>query len=172
MKPESKVARIKDERTELHPLLDVLLRRLPAVIEVEYRHGTNEMGADFIVEKDDGTFGRREYVGVIAKVGKIAQDFGDLERQIDECGMVRTFRSGTERIAVREIWVITTGNVTANAQEKIHDKFKARKITFILDACLKIWPRGTCLSTDSICRSKPASTSAPSTSTTLHKIFV
>ncbi len=54
-----------------------------------------------------------------------------MERQIDECSIPRTFRNGKEKIIVDEVWVIATGYVTKGAQEKIHDKFKTRKITFV-----------------------------------------
>jgi hypothetical protein len=75
-----KLSIITNEVDQFHPLLKSLLCKLPNVIDVEYTHGTNEMGADFVLSKRHDTFGNTEYVGVIAKVGKIVQDYTDVER--------------------------------------------------------------------------------------------
>ncbi|MGD0310244.1 MAG: hypothetical protein ABSC02_13280 [Acidobacteriota bacterium] len=127
----SKIAAMHDEVNELHPFLKLLLPKLPGVINVEYTHGPTEMGTDFVVLRRSETFGTTEYVGVIAKSGRIVQDFTDLNRQIDECTMPRTILGGKEKIRLEEIWVIVTEQITKGAQEKIHEKFSARKISFI-----------------------------------------
>lgn len=124
-------ADIKDEVRDLHPLLMKLLPKLPNVIDVEYTQGQTEMGADFVIARQDSTFGFIDHIGVVVKVGGIAQNFSEVERQIDECSIPRTFRNGKEKIIVAEVWVIATGYVTKGAQEKIHEKFKTRKITFV-----------------------------------------
>jgi hypothetical protein len=124
-------ADIKDEVRDFHPLLMKLLPKLPNVIDVEYTQGQTEMGADFVVSRQDGTFGFIEYIGIVAKVGGVVQNFSEIERQIDECRVPRTFRNGKEKIIVAEVWVMATGYVTKGAQEKIHEKFKTRKINFI-----------------------------------------
>ena len=54
--PNERLDSISDEVRELHPLLDLLLRKLPRVKDVEYHHGPAEMGADFIVEREDEAF--------------------------------------------------------------------------------------------------------------------
>jgi hypothetical protein len=54
-----------------------------------------------------------------------------VERQIDECSVPRTYFGGKEKIRIHEIWVVITEYVTKAAQEKIHDKFNLRKITFL-----------------------------------------
>lgn len=127
----SRLAKIKDEVSELHPLLRKLLPNLPRVLETEYTHGTGEMGADLVIRRQGDTFQNDEYIGVIAKVGKIVQDFSELERQIDECAIPRFFSGGKEKIRIDEVWVIITDNITKGAQEKIHDKYKSRKIVFV-----------------------------------------
>lgn len=124
-------AEVKDEVRDFHPLLMKLLPKLPNVIDVEYTQGQTEMGADFVIAREDITFGFTDYVGVVVKVGAIVQNFSEVERQIDECSVPRTFRNGKEKIIVAEVWVIATGYVTKGAQEKIHEKFKTRKINFI-----------------------------------------
>jgi len=128
---KSKISTIKDEVNELHPLLNKLLKKFPNVIDVEYTHGATEMGADFVLSIKNPVFDNIEYTAVIAKIGKISQDFSDIERQIEECDVPRTFFAGKEKIKVSEIWIIVTDNITKNAQEKIHHKYISRKITFI-----------------------------------------
>ena len=122
---------ITDEVKEFHPLLETLLPKLPHVIRVEYTHGINEFGADFVISKSDDIFGDEYYIGVIAKVAKITQDFSDIERQIDECSLARTFMGGKRKINLEEVWVITTKSISNNAQTKIHEKYKLHKIFFI-----------------------------------------
>lgn len=131
VKQREQLNKIVDEVKELHPLLKALLPKLPRVIDLEYTHGPNEKGADFVIARQNDTFGYTEYVGIIAKIGKISQNFDDIERQIDECEMIRFFRGGKQQIQIDEVWVITTQGITNNAQEKINHKFKSRKISFV-----------------------------------------
>lgn len=126
-----KVRKIKSEVKELHPLLEKLFSKMPRYVEMEYTQGNREMGADFVIARKDDTFGNTEYIGVVAKIGDIQQNFTEVERQIDECSMPRLFRNGKDKIYIDEIWVVFTGTVTNNAKDKIHEKFKARKIIFI-----------------------------------------
>lgn len=125
------LAAISNEVKQLHPLLALLLPKLPGVLHVEYTHGQKEMGADFVLLKSEKSLGGTKYVGVIAKVGKIAQDYTDIERQISECEIERFFNNGKEKIYLSEIWIVTTGVVTEGAQKKIHDKYKYRNISFV-----------------------------------------
>lgn len=126
-----RISKITDEVGQLHPLLDALIRKLPGVVTVDYTHGPDEMGADFVFSRTDPVFSTHDYIALIAKVGKLGQDFTDIERQIDECSLPRTFLGGKDRIRVNEVWVLITANITKGAQEKIHEKFPNRKITFI-----------------------------------------
>lgn len=48
-----------------------LLRHINGVTYVEYTHGTNEKGADFIVSRFDEALGATNHIGVVVKVGKI-----------------------------------------------------------------------------------------------------
>ncbi len=79
-----KVRQIKGEVKELHPLLEKLIPKLPRYIEMEYTQGSNEMGADFVIARKGDTFGNTEYIGVVAKIGDIHQNFSEVERQIDD----------------------------------------------------------------------------------------
>ena len=128
---------IVGEVEDLHPLLNAVLRKLPRVRDVEYHHGGDEMGADFVISRTNDTFGNIEYIGVIAKVGKIVQNFTDIERQIDECNVPRFFRGGKEKIRVTEIWVVATQHITHGAKTKIFLKYSSRKIEFIDGAALE-----------------------------------
>ena len=94
---------ITREVEDLHPLLNAMLPKLPRVQDVEYHHGGDEMGADFVISRTNDTFGNTEYIGVIAKVGKIVQDFADIERQINECDLPRLFRSEVAPVS-RAAW--------------------------------------------------------------------
>lgn len=122
---------IKDEVKDFHPLLMKLLPKFPNVVDVEYTQGKDEMGADFVISRRDETFGFTDYVGVVVKVGGLVQNFSEVERQIDECSVPRTFRNGKEKIIIDEVWVMATGYVTKGAQAKIREKYKTRKIVFL-----------------------------------------
>lgn len=126
-----RLLRIDDEVGELHPLLNSLFERMPAIKHFEYTHGNQELGADFVLSTDHETLGGRVFIGVIAKTGKITQDFTDIDRQIDECAMPRTFMNGREKIRLSEVWVITTKSITHSAKEKIEFKYKNKSIFFI-----------------------------------------
>ena len=128
---DEKLDSITGEVQDLHPLLNAVLPKLPRVQDVEYHHGSEEMGADFVISRTNDTFGNIEYVGVIAKVGKIVQDFVDIERQIDECAVPRLFRGGKEKIWITEIWVVATRHITQGAKRKIFHKYSTRRIEFI-----------------------------------------
>lgn len=127
----NRLAKIKHEVEDFHPILDKLLRKLPNINHVEWTHGNREMGADFVLSKRHDILDYMEYIGVIAKVGKINQDYTDIERQIRECDVPRTFLGGKERIRIGEVWVVVTENISKNAQEKIHEQYKQRKVSFI-----------------------------------------
>ncbi|MDP1989531.1 MAG: hypothetical protein Q8K00_00805 [Syntrophales bacterium] len=126
-----KLQNIKSEVDELHPLLSILFEKMPDIRHIEYTHGKDEMGADFVLSKFDDRFGTIDYIGVIAKLGKIVQDFTDIDKQIEECSVPRTYLGGKEKITISEIWVVITEHITKGAQEKIHEKYKLRKIQFI-----------------------------------------
>lgn len=129
---ENLINNIKDEVGDLHPLLKKLLPKLPGIVDMEYTHGPNEMGADFVLAKKHESLGHIQYIGIVAKVGKVHQDFSEIERQIDECFTVpRYFRNGKEEIYISEVWVIATQNVTGGAQKKIRASFVSRSIEFI-----------------------------------------
>lgn len=128
---KTKILAIKDEVNELHPLLNILLKRLPNVVRSEYTHGTTEWGADFVFSRPHPVLKHEQYVAVIAKVGKIAQDLSSIDRQIEECGYPRPFLGGKQKIRIDEIWVVTTDNITKGAQDKIYDKYKAMNISFV-----------------------------------------
>ena len=90
-----------------------------------------EKGADFVISRTNDTFGNTEYIGVIAKVGKIVQDLADIERQIAECEMPRLVQGGKKKVRITEIWVVATKHITQGAKEKIFHKYSTRKIEFI-----------------------------------------
>ncbi|MBS3667474.1 restriction endonuclease [Vreelandella boliviensis] len=126
-----KLNNITKEVDEFHPLLRILFEKLNGVSSVEYKQGNREMGADFVITKEDATLGGDEYIGVIVKVGSISQSNSEVERQIDECQLERTIQGGKKKVFLSEIWVVVSGRITQNAQDKIHHKFKNQKIKFI-----------------------------------------
>ena len=122
---------IENEVNILHPLLGNIFRNMEGVLEVEYTHGPNERGADFIVTKHDPTLGRSHQVGVVAKKGKIVSNIDDICRQIEECQMPRTIQGGTSETRLSEVWVVNTASISRNAQDKIHHKFNGQRVEFI-----------------------------------------
>lgn len=128
-----KIRGLTKEVEQLHPLLKDLLPKLPSVSKVDYTHGQNEMGADFIVTLRDQTLDAEEYVGLIVKSGDVRQDHDSLERQIKECSVPRHYDGGKKKINLNQIWVVSNGSVSGNAKEKIYEEYRARNIKFIWD---------------------------------------
>jgi hypothetical protein len=126
-----KLDAIKNEKNDFHPVLENLLTRLPNVLQVEYRHGSNEKGADFVFEMQNSLLGSKSYVGVVAKCGDIKQGDYDVDRQIDECFITRTFDGGRQKIRISEIWVITNGRILPNAQDRFNEKYEKTNIQYI-----------------------------------------
>ncbi len=122
---------ITDEVRVLHPLLNSVLRHIDGVTNVENTHGTNEKGADFIVSRLDRALNTIHHIGVVVKVGKILQNLDDVARQVEECLMPRLIRGGMESVRLTEVWVVNTSSISRNAQDKIQDKYKTQKISFI-----------------------------------------
>lgn len=134
MKPEylRKIESLHREVDDFHPVLRVLLPRLPTVTHVEYKQGPSEKGADFVIIKRDEALDEEIYIGVICKVGKITQSNSEVDRQLEECKIFpRLISSGSKNIHLNEIWVITNASISNNAQEKIHLKFKSTNIKFV-----------------------------------------
>jgi hypothetical protein len=128
-----RLERITDEVGELHPLLDGLLPKLAGISRVDYTHGPNEFGADFVLTKMDETLGDTEYIGVLAKVGDISQGslMSEVMRQLEEIGVRRHALEGKKQIRVGETWVVTTGRFSNNAQDLISEKLPDKKVKFV-----------------------------------------
>jgi len=126
-----KIRALKHEVNDFHPVLRTLFTNLPDISNLEYKQGPHEMGADFVLEKNDTILDEKTYIGVIVKVGKILQNHSEIERQIDECSIPRHFHGGKSTININEIWIITNENITNNAQIKINNNYKTQNIKFI-----------------------------------------
>ena len=124
------VEKIDHEVKSLHPLLKDIFDQLADVQYVEYTHGPDEKGADFVIERRDEALGTTNFIGVVAKCEKILQSFTDVERQIDECGHPRIIKNGQQKVRLPEVWVITSKSVSQNAKEKILEKFSTKKVNF------------------------------------------
>ncbi|GAA4880081.1 hypothetical protein GCM10023333_12750 [Ferrimonas pelagia] len=122
---------IRDEVRDFHPLLRTLFNKIPNIKSVLYTQGPNEMGADFILVKDDDILGIEIYIGCVVKVGQIKQDHTEINRQIEECKIERVIESGKKRITLNEIWVVSNANITQNAQKKISYKHDSSNVKFI-----------------------------------------
>lgn len=121
---------IESEVKQLHPLLNDLLRCLDSIVYVEYTHGTEEKGADFVLEKHDKTINDNHYIGVVVKADKILNNFTDVQRQIGECKLERHIKQGKEKVRLQEVWVVTSKNISRHAKEKIWDDYPDKKIHF------------------------------------------
>lgn len=133
------LAEIKKEVEEFHPLLDKLLPKLPRISNVEYTHGPNEKGADFVISRLDDTIGDIDYIGVIAKTGPINNALTNIFDQIDDCSSSRIILKGSKEIYLTEIWIINNETISSRAQEKIHDRYHGKKIKFIERDTIANW---------------------------------
>lgn len=128
---KQRIVKITAEVADLHPLLEEIFRKLPSIEKVEYTHGVDEMGADFILTKVSEELGDTEYIGVIVKTGKITQSTLNIETQIEECMLKRIACNAKKEIYLSEIWVTINGTISSNAKNKIYHKYKANKIKFL-----------------------------------------
>jgi hypothetical protein len=126
----SELRDLTDEVRQLHPLLNILLPKLPAIVRAIYSQGTDELGADFVLVKNEEALQKHSYIGVVVKIGTIRQNHPDVERQIGECFVERKLPDGTD-IHIREVWVLCTGEITSNARRVIAKKYTDEKIEFI-----------------------------------------
>lgn len=122
---------IKSEVNEVHPLLDMLFDKMEKITHKEYKQGPNENGADFVLVKLDDILDSEEYVGVVVKKDGITKNSNDVYRQIDECITTPRIINGKKGIVLDEVWVVTPGNITYNAQDYFQNKFSSTKIKFI-----------------------------------------
>lgn len=129
---QRRIQNIKLEVEEFHPLLKELFSRHPEIIRFEYTHGTQEMGADFILIRRDAFLSRDDYVGVIAKRGKIHQDLTDVYRQIEECLTIRRhIEGGKKEVTLSAVMIVATDTITYGAQKKINEAYRGSKIQFL-----------------------------------------
>lgn len=129
---KERIMNISSEVNELHPLLEELFQRHSKISRVEYTHGVTEMGADFVLSRIDDILNTTEYVGVVAKKGKIHVDLDSVERQVWECTNVpRKIDGGKKEIILSQVWVISTGSITNGAKDKIHAKYPGTNVHFI-----------------------------------------
>ena len=117
-----------------------LFNNIKEITNVEYTHGSKEMGADIILNRNDSVLGVEEYIAIVAKAVPIKQDFTDVQRQIEECYLFDiTIESGKKKVQISEVWVVCSKNITSNAQEKIYAIFKDKKVKFIgVDILIKL----------------------------------
>jgi hypothetical protein len=121
---------LTDEVKEFHPILNVLFRKLPGIDRVHYNHGNSELGADFILFRHDPALLRITCIGVVVKADSIKQNTTDVERQIKECFISRKTVDGSE-IQIREVWVVSSQDITKNARDVINKLYADKKIEFV-----------------------------------------
>ena len=121
---------LNDEVRELHPVLNVLFRKLPGIERVHYNQGADELGADFILFRRDQALRRTSAIGVVVKADTIRQNTAEVERQIKECFVLRK-ASDTTEVQIREVWVVSSKEITKNAREVLANQYRDQKIEFI-----------------------------------------
>jgi len=126
-----KIHGLISEVRDVHPVLQDLFVKMPSIKTAHYTHGSQEMGADFVLVREDELLLQERYVGVIVKADDIKQDHSDIRRQIEECEVERTIEGGKKKIFITELWVITTKSITRNAQEKLHKDYKSSNLVFV-----------------------------------------
>lgn len=119
-----------DEVGELHPVLNALFRSMPGIDHVHYNQGPHELGADFILKKIDPALLKSSWIGVVAKVGQIRQNTSEVDRQIEECFILRKGPDSSP-IQIREVWVVSSHEITNNAKEVLFKKYADKKVEFI-----------------------------------------
>lgn len=123
---------ISKEVEELHPLLEELFQRHTKISRVEYTHGSDEMGADFVLTRTHDVLGTPEHIGIVAKRGKIHVKLDDVMRQIDQCTNVpRKIDGGKSEVVLSQVWVVSTGTITKGAQDRIHAKYPGTNVQFV-----------------------------------------
>ena len=128
---KDKVKQIENEVKELHPLLEALFNKMPNVTNVEYTHGSREYGADFVISAKHELLDEMQHIGVIAKIGKIVQGDPEVTRQIEECITMPRVILGKDKITISEVWVVSSKNITSNAQDFFSEKYASTKIKFV-----------------------------------------
>lgn len=124
------IEKIVDEVNVLHPLLENIFPKLQNVKSYEYTHGQFERGADFVLQIENATTNRLNYVGVVVKCGKIGGNkITEIEEQIKECNEERKYQV-FNKVRCNEVWVFTTGGYTERAKEKITERLSGQKIEF------------------------------------------
>lgn len=127
-----KIRALSDEVKDLHPVLQSLFESMPTIRRVIYTQGNRENGADFVLIKEDELLNQEEYVGVVVKSSQIKQGSDDVSRQIKECTlMARPIEGGKKFVHLTEVWVVTSKDITRNAQDFINAEYKSTKLKFI-----------------------------------------
>lgn len=130
---ERQLGNLKSEVEDLHPHLREFFGKINDIQYVEYTHGPDEWGADFILIKKTNITDEIRYVGVIVKNKNITQkDVDEIKRQIKECvTMERPINNGANEVRMNDIWVIANGRITNNAKEKIERTEPMPGVTYI-----------------------------------------
>jgi len=134
----ARVRTLQDELRDVHPLLQEIFTSMPGITKVDYRQGPREFGADFILTRSDVLLADSVYIGVIVKSQTITQGSKDIEQQIHECQLMPRSING-KNAYIREIWVVTSQNITQNAKDYFSQLYKSAKIEFIDYSTLVIW---------------------------------
>jgi hypothetical protein len=132
MNKQEYIQSLKDEVKQFHPFLRSLFIAMvnkDVLINVDYTHGPNELGADFILTKRDSILGENTAISVIVKTGSLRNALGEVERQIEESKAPRKDQNGNV-VFVREFWVVTNSTISNNTRTLIQEKFKNLNIVF------------------------------------------
>lgn len=128
----TKINSLTPEVSVFHPFLQELFTRMPTFSKVIYNQGTQEFGADFILEST-GKFKKVEYSGVIVKCGKITQSsLQEVDRQVSECFLMeRLIEGGLTQVRITDAIIITNEKISGNAKQLINRNHKDKSITFL-----------------------------------------
>ena len=132
MNKQEYIQSLKDEVKEFHPFLRSLFMAMVnkgLLVKIDYTHGPNEVGADFILTKKDVILDENTAISVIVKTGSLRNTLGEVERQIDESKAPRKDQNGNV-VFVREFWVMTNSTISNNTRTLIQDKFRNLNIVF------------------------------------------
>lgn len=128
--------KIKREVEHFHPLLKELFNRMIKegnLRQFAHTHGTEEYGADFILQQEDG-FGTISTIGIVVKNGSInanKKSAEEIERQVRQCFSIARDMFGNKNVYITKVYVFTNGTVSNNVKKTVKGEHHGKIVEFM-----------------------------------------